>query len=81
MFGLEDQNKKKKAAPFVFDLEKELSESKSRNVIKAKVENAIQKIKELLRNGEDKEEFDHLGVVLQGYNSLLKVISRVTPRS
>lgn len=81
MFGLEEQNQKKKAAPFIFDLEKELGESKSRNVIKTKVEGAIQKIKELLRSGDEKEEFDQLGVLLQGYNSVLKVISRVSTKS
>jgi hypothetical protein len=77
MFGLEDQSKKKKTDPFIFDLEKELGDAKSRGQIKLKTEKAIQKIKELLRNGEDKEEFDKLGILLQGYNSLLKVISRV----
>lgn len=81
MFGLEEQNQKKKAAPFIFDLEKELGESKSRTVIKTKVEGAIQKIKELLRSGDEKEEFDQLGVLLQGYNSVLKVISRVSTKS
>ncbi len=77
MFGLEDQSKKKKAEAFTFDLEKELGEAKSRNQIRLKTEKAIQNIKELLRNGEDKDEFDKLGVLLQGYTSLLKVISRV----
>lgn len=81
MFGLEDQNKKKKAEPFIFDLEKELGEAKSRNAIRTKTEKAIQEIKELLRNGEDKEEFDKLGILLQGYNSLLKVISRVPAKA
>lgn len=77
MFGLEDQKKKKKhAAEFIFELEKELKTAKKHKEIKQKVEGKIQKIKELLRSGENKEEFDQFGVLLHGYTSLLKVMSR-----
>lgn len=79
MFGLEDQKKKKKAEEFVFDLEKEFKDGKLHKEIKAKVEARIQKIKEILREGENKEEFDLLGAILHGYTSLLKVMSRFSP--
>jgi Family of unknown function (DUF5398) len=79
MFGLEDQ-KKKKAEDFVFELEKELKNSKKHQDIKKKIEDRIQKTKEVLRSGENKEEFDKFGVLLHGYTSLLKVIARFTPK-
>lgn len=81
MFGLENQKKKKKAEEFVFDLEKDLMATKSNKEIKQKIESRIQSIKETLRVGENKEEFDQFGVLLHGYTSLLKVISRFTPKS
>lgn len=76
MFGLEKQKKKTKLEEFVFDLEKDLKTSKKYKEIKKKVEERIQKIKESLRTGEDKEEFDKYGALLHGYTSLLKVITR-----
>jgi actin-like ATPase involved in cell morphogenesis len=80
MFGLEDQKKKKKAPEFVFELEKELKNSKIHQQIKQKVEGCIQRIKEILRSGENKEEFDQFGTLLHGYTSLLKVMMRLTPK-
>ncbi len=79
MFGLEDK-KKKKLEEFVFDLEKELKIAKKHQEIKAKVEQRIQEIKRILRSGEEKEEFDDFGVLLHGYTSLLKVMSRFSPK-
>ncbi len=79
MFGLEDQ-KKKKVEDFLFELEKELKVLKKHQEIKKKVEERIQKIKDVLRNGENKEEFDKYGVLLHGYTSLLKVMSRFAPK-
>jgi len=81
MFGLENQKRKKKTEEFVFDLEKELSKSKTYREIKQKIEARIQSIKEILRVGENKEEFDQFGVLLHGYTSLLKVLSRFTPKA
>lgn len=80
MFGLEDQKKKKNTEEFVFDLEKELKISKKNKEIKKKVEDRIQKIKETLRSGENKEEFDKFGILLHGYTSLLKVMSRFSAK-
>lgn len=80
MFGLEDQKKKKNTEEFIFDLEKELKISKKHKEIKKKVEDRIQKIKETLRSGENKEEFDKFGILLHGYTSLLKVMARFSAK-
>jgi len=79
MFGLEDQ-KKKKNEEFIFDLEKDLKAAKKNLELKKKIENKIQRLKEVLRGGENKEEFDKFGVLLHGYTSLLKVMSRFAGR-
>lgn len=79
MFGMEDQ-KKKKSAEFIFELEKELKNGKLHKDFKEKIEKRIQSIKEVLRSGENKEEFDSYGVLLHGYTSLLKVMSRFSPK-
>lgn len=80
MFGLENQKKKKKAEEFIFELEKDLKNPKMQQELKKRVEMRIQEIKEILRSGENKEEYDQLGAVLHGYTSLLKVFSRFTPK-
>lgn len=79
MFGLEKQ-KKKKAEEFVFELEKELMNKDKHKELKTRVESRIQEIKKILREGENKEEFDLYGQLLYGYTSLLKVFSRFTPK-
>ena len=76
MFGLENQKKKKKAEEFVFDLEKDLKVAKKQKELKIKIEDKIQEIKEVLRSGDNKEEFDKFGTLLHGYTSLLKVMAR-----
>lgn len=76
MFGLEDQKKKKNAEEFVFELENEFRVAKKHKEYKKRIEDKIQKIKEILRGGENKEEFDRFGVLLHGYTSLLKVMAR-----
>ncbi|KIC71095.1 Uncharacterized protein DB44_ER00240 [Candidatus Protochlamydia amoebophila] len=48
--------------------------------MRQQVEERIQKIKEALRSGENQEEFDRFGLLLHGYTSLLKVISRFNPK-
>lgn len=79
MFGLEKQ-KKKKVEEFIFELEKELKTVRKHQEIKKNVESKIQKIKESLREGENREEYDSLGILLYGYTSLLKVMSRFKPK-
>ena len=80
MFGLEDQKRKKPVQEFVFELEKELKDPQKNKEIRARVEARVQKIKEHLRTGEEKDEYDRFGLLLHGYNSLLKVISRFNPK-
>lgn len=77
MFGLEDQKKKKGPEEFVFDLEKELKNPQKLKETRARIEKKVQRIKDVLRTGEDQTEFDLFGVLLHGYNALLKVISRI----
>ena len=79
MFGLEEQ-KKKKAKEFEFDLELDFKNAKRHQEIKKRVEQQIQRIKEVLRSGESKDEFDQFGIVLHGYASLLKVMSRIAKK-
>jgi len=78
MFGLENQKKKKKQEEFVFELENELKVGKRHKELKQKIEDRIQGIKEVLRVGENKDEFDKFGALLHGYTSLLKVMARFT---
>lgn len=80
MFGLENQKKKKKYEVFVFDLEKEFKTPKRNSEIKKSVEGKVQKVKELLRDGENKEDYDNLGTLLYGYTAVLKVMSRFSPK-
>lgn len=77
MFGLEDDKKSPKSGEFTYELEKELKDPTQRREIQTRVELQIQKVKELLRSGDTKEEFDQFGLLLQGYESLLKVIARI----
>lgn len=80
MFGMEGQQQKKKVTEFVFELEKEFKNPKLHREFKERIEKRIQAIKEVLRGGENKEEFDSLGAMLHGYTSLLKVMSRFSPK-
>lgn len=75
MYGLE----KKPNERFAFDLEKELKEKPSRGKeILDNVETKIHEIKKLLREGSSEKDFDRLGILLQGYASLQKVLRKVT---
>ena len=74
MFGLEKKGK----ALFEFDLEKELKSnpSKAKDLLKT-VENQIQEIKNILRQGTESEDFDRFGILLHGYAALQKVLTKV----
>jgi hypothetical protein len=74
MYGLE----KKERALFEFDLEKDLKKdpSKAKELLKT-VEGRIQGIKTSLRGGTNSEGFDQLGVLLQAYVALQKVLTKV----
>jgi len=76
MFGMEKQ-KKKGAAPFLFDLEKELKEIEKQKEYAKRIEERVGKIKEALRKGSKKEEYEYLGVLLNGYHALAMTLGRV----
>lgn len=74
MFGLE----KKPGEMFAFDLEKEIKGNKALGKeILEKVEKRLQELKKSLREGADEKDFDKLGVLLQGYAALQKVLRKV----
>lgn len=75
MFGLEDK-KRKDDKPALFDLEVDLKTAKKRKEIITKIEGRISQLKAILRSGQSKEEFDELGILLQGYAALQKVVGR-----
>ncbi|MBS0655065.1 MAG: DUF5398 family protein [Verrucomicrobia bacterium] len=77
MFGMEKQ-KKKGMAPFVFDIEKDLSDVDKQKEYAKRIEERITKIKEFLRKGSKKEEFEQLGVLLNGYHALAMVLGRAS---
>lgn len=80
MFGLEDQKKKRQSGEFTFDLEKELLNPKRQKEIRSQIEKKLMQVKETLKKGTEKLDFDRIGVILQGYASLLKIIDRTKPK-
>jgi len=80
MFGLEEQKKKKPSKEFVFELENDFKNGKKCRELKLRIESRVQKIKEVLRSGEEKEEFDRFGVLLHGYTALVKVMARFSAK-
>jgi hypothetical protein len=74
MYGLEQQKKK----PFAFDLEVELKQKPEKaKEIMHKVQTRINDLKKALRAGEKSQDYDNLGVLLQGYMALQKVLTNV----
>lgn len=76
MFGLE--KKEKKIEKFRFDLEVEIEENPDRaqeiiDLCKKKVD----AIKSLLKSGADPKNFDQLGILIHGYNALMRVIKKI----
>ena len=76
MFGME--RKPKEAKGFVFDLEKELGSEERRRELAKRIESRIQRIKDILHKGSKKEEFDQVGILLNGYHALAIVLGRAT---
>lgn len=74
MYGLEKEPKK----VFQFDLEEEINTNpkKAKDLLN-QVENRIVEIKSSINSVKSKAEQDKLGILLQGYNSLKKVLNRV----
>jgi hypothetical protein len=74
MFGMEKKPKETKT--FVFDLEKELGSEEKRRDLAQRIEVRIHRIKDILHKGSKKEEFDQLGILLNGYHALAIVLGR-----
>ena len=74
MYGLE----KKGRALFEFDMEKELKEKPGKmKELLQHCETRIQEVKNILRQGTASSEYDSFGVLLHGYVSLQKVLTRM----
>ena len=74
MFGLE----KKPDEPFQFDLEADLlKEPQMAQALLKEVDERIAKLKNLLREGAENEDFDEYGVLLHGYAALQRVLKRI----
>lgn len=78
MFGMEKDKEKKKEQPFLFDLEVELKDKDKAREYAKRIEDKINKIKEILRKGSKKEDYDQLGILLNGYHALAVVMGRAT---
>lgn len=77
MFGMEKPKKEEKST-FLFDLEKDLRDETKRKELASRIESRILRIKELLRKGSKKEDYDKLAVLLNGYHSMAIVLSRAS---
>lgn len=79
MFGMDKKFKKKKGAieEWEFDLEKQLENPTELRKLKTHIENRIQQLKNLLRQGEDKQTFDSAQTMLHGYLAVQKVLQRL----
>ncbi|MBM3207824.1 MAG: needle chaperone SctE [Chlamydiae bacterium] len=75
MFGLE----KKEKSLFQFDLEKELkTDAKKKDLLLKEIEETINSIKNLIRQGASSSDFENYGTLLHGYTALQKVIKKVS---
>lgn len=74
MFGLEKEPSKK----FAFDLEKNLkSHPHQKQELMVKVTEKIHEIKHMLREGTNEKDFEKLGLLLNGYTALQKVLTKI----
>lgn len=80
MFGLEDRKRGKtqKTIEETYDLEVEIADPTKCKVLRERVEKRIQDLKQTLRAGENKEEYEQYGVLLHGYAALHRLISRLS---
>lgn len=80
MFGMGNKQGPQ-IAPFLFDVEKELKDANKQKEYAKRIEAQIMKIKEFLRTGSKKEDFDHLGILLNGYHALAVVLGRAAKQA
>lgn len=84
MFGMEKQSQQsptKKITPFQYELEKEMADPKIRKALGERCEGIAGKIKTLLRSGLEKDDYENGLVLLSGYGSLIKVVSKINKKS
>ncbi len=82
MFGLGDKDKEKQdKKETVFDLEQDLESPAQRREVQQRIQARMLQIKNLLRSGLDKSEFNDFGHLLHGYAALLKVVARFGAKS
>jgi transcription termination factor NusB len=69
---------KNKSGMFSFDLEKELKDdhTKAKKLLK-EIEEKEHKLKNAIRSGAPKVEFEKMGVFLKAYQALHKVVTRL----
>jgi hypothetical protein len=77
MFGMQGGKKKKKVADYSFDLEQDLKDPGKLRAMKEQVEERINQLKGMLRQGGDKQSFDQIQTLLHGYLAVQRVIQRV----
>jgi hypothetical protein len=80
MFGLEDRKRGKAKRPpeEIYDLELEIADPVKGKKLKDQVEKRIQELKQILRTGEQKAEFEQYGILLHGYAALHRLITRLS---
>ncbi|MFA6118438.1 MAG: DUF5398 family protein [Parachlamydiales bacterium] len=73
MYGLEKSPREK----FDFDLEVDIKQNPQKaKELFDKIEGNINKVKQLLKKNSTEDELNKLGILLQGYNALLKVLKK-----
>ncbi|NGX30802.1 MAG: hypothetical protein K940chlam8_00153 [Chlamydiae bacterium] len=80
MFGYEQnkENKPNSLAYYGFELEDKIEKDEGYTKVLAKqIDDRILQIKDFLRRGATKEDFDNLAIVLNAYIAFQKVIKRV----
>ncbi len=79
MFGFEDNKEnQQELGYFGFDLEDQIAKNKTYpQKISKQIDQRILKIKDLLRVGGTKKDFDQLAIILNGYISMQKVLHRI----
>jgi hypothetical protein len=77
MFGMENAAKPK-TKNHQYLLEQDLEQPSKRKEILTLVDERLVQLKNSIRSGSDKQSFDNLNIILQGYVSLKRVLSKIT---
>ena len=76
MFGMEKQ-KKSNSGKMEFDLEKESKDPQKLRAMRERVETRTQQLKQDMRAGTTRQQFDTTKVLLEGYVAASKVLDRL----